>query len=348
LGITEGSAGRCSDSLSWLNKALAIAEQYNDQQGIAIISLNMGDTYMKTANYAQAQSSLRRARSLAELVGGNPIISLVLGNMGVLDIRTGNLAEAIDELKQAIILAEKHKELSSVSVCNAYLALALLEKGDIPEAKKALSKALMLSKSLNIYPFIGVSLVTIGYLRYIQSKYTLCGANKDRALLNRALNTLERAIKINGIEEEARTEGKILLSQIYMMQSNITASQEYLEQAIETAKKFELNWLVARAYHVKGNIFSAKKDYVNAKQFYMQSLQMARASDMRLEMARIYQDFGTFLLQEEASTLPERRDAHEYLKEAFQIFKDCGAALDMQLSHEEYEEQESFVNNKTS
>ena len=104
LGITEGSIGRCSEALSYLNKALSIAEQYNDQQGIAIISLNMGDLYAKTANYAQAHVSLRRARSLAELIKGRPVASFVLINMGILDIRTGNLVEALDELKEFKLL----------------------------------------------------------------------------------------------------------------------------------------------------------------------------------------------------------------------------------------------------
>ena len=94
LSTMEVALGHFGETLLCLNKALAIAEQNNSLREMAIISCNMGDLYLRMADYSQAQAALRRSRNLAQLIGDKPIEAVTLCNMGVIDIRTGNVMEA--------------------------------------------------------------------------------------------------------------------------------------------------------------------------------------------------------------------------------------------------------------
>ncbi|BCL77871.1 tetratricopeptide repeat protein [Ktedonobacteria bacterium brp13] len=330
LGTTESSSGRCSDALSLLNKALAISEQYNCQREIALICTNMGDLYLRSANYSQAQSCLRRAKNIAEFVGDKPLVSVVLGNMGVLDIRTGNLKEALNVIDEAILVAESTKDQASASVCRSYLGLAMTEFGDIKLAEKTLYQALTICRRMRISPYIGLTLVHIGYLRLMQSLNERNDYNRKKSLVLRAHHTLVRAIGIEGIEEETRVEGRLILAQVLMQQNEYDEAYTQTMRALEEATRFELAALVARAYHLLGAYYVQQKQYDEAKSNYERGLSLARKYDMRLELARELKHFGEFLLQSKIIQLANSTDAQVYLDEARQLFEECGAKLDLQ------------------
>ena len=218
--------------------------------------------------------------------------------------------------------------------------------GNIVEAKVALTKALKMSKYSQIHASVGLSLVMVGYLRIIQSKdgHNVNNVANRTRFLKRALRTLKNAISIEGIEEEMRAEGKILIGQIFLLLGNYEEAQQQLKLVIDDVKQLKLVPLAVRARHLLSNVYWAQGDFVEAKRNYEQSLQEAKCCEMRLEMARILQHFGAFLLCNDEEILM----AQTYLKEAQQIFEDCGAEFDMRLAKEEHEIQNMFVNNKTS
>jgi tetratricopeptide (TPR) repeat protein len=326
LGNTEAASGRCSDALVLMNKALAIAEQYNSQREIALICTNMGDLYLRTANYSQSQVYLRRAKSIAELIEDKAVYSIVMCNMGILDLRSGNLKEALDELKEAIVIAESNKDYASVSVCRSYLAVALLESTDLNAAKEALYLALNISRKLSLFPYIGLSLIYIGYLRLKQSMNEKKDLNMRSKSLLRAQKALSHAISIDGIEEETRIEGRLILAQVLLCRHELDEALDQTIQALQQATQLELAWLVARAYHVLGNIFVVKQDYVNARSNYERALQITKKGEIKLEMARILQNLGDLLVKNFSTNFEDQHIAQSYLKEAEAIFMECNIA----------------------
>jgi tetratricopeptide (TPR) repeat protein len=326
LGNTEAASGRCSDALVLMNKALAIAEQYNSQREIALICTNMGDLYLRTANYSQSQVYLRRAKSIAELIEDKAVYSIVMCNMGILDLRSGNLKEALDELKEAIVIAESNKDYASVSVCRSYLAVALLESTDLNAAKEALYLALNISRKLSLFPYIGLSLIYIGYLRLKQSMNEKKDLNMRSKSLLRAQKALSHAISIDGIEEETRIEGRLILAQVLLCRHELDEALDQTIQALQQATQLELAWLVARAYHVLGNIFVVKQDYDNARSNYERALQITKKGEIKLEMARILQNLGDLLVKNFSTNFEDQHIAQSYLKEAEAIFMECNIA----------------------
>ena len=170
LSNVEVALGHCDEALLYLNKALTIAEQNNSLREMAIISCNMGDLYLRTADYSQAQAALRRSRSLTQIVDDKPVEAITLCNMGIVNIRTGNVMDASNELREAINIFEKSKDLAVNCLFYTNLAFSLLEQGKIVEAKKALFSALINGRSTNALPYLSFSLVIMGYLRLLQHK----------------------------------------------------------------------------------------------------------------------------------------------------------------------------------
>ncbi|GCE09042.1 DUF6788 family protein [Dictyobacter aurantiacus] len=327
LSNVEAASGKCDEALPHLKKALAIAEQYNFQREIAIIGCNMGDLYLRTAEYPLAQAALRRSRNLAKFMGDRPLEAMSLCNMGIGDVRTGNLIEATSEFREALDLIEITKTQALACLFYTNYSLALLEQGKVSEARLNLFQAFINGRKTQALPYLGYALVVIGYLRLLQS---LKSKNEAKTLLNKAKNTLFHALSINAIEAESRIEARLVLSQVMFQMNELKSAYEQSEIALNDAQKLKLNWLVARAHHMIGRILIEQHDFDEGVIYYEKALNVFQKCDMRLEYARILLHYGNALLNKEAPSVEEITRGNMYIQESYQIFKRCNAWVNLQ------------------
>ena len=331
------SDGQGSDGLQDLNKALAIFEQYDCTREIAIVSCNLGDRYLRIADYTQAQAALRRSFSVAERMGDVPLLSFVVTNLGLLDLRLGNLNDAEAEFHKAIKYAENVNDPIFISWWYSYLATTLQEQGKLSEARVALHNALSIGHRSHVALCIGLALVVLGQLRLAQAKNmkisipnTVEASRSREHILKRAKKTLQHALTFNGLEADARIEGRLALAQTYLLLNEATFAYEQAEQALEEAQQSELNWLVVHAQRILGSIFATLGNFEYADQHFEQALRTLRRSNMRLEYARTLRDYGIILLQRNVMREKEYERGLSYLLEAVQMFEQCKAELDLQ------------------
>ena len=100
LAAIAATVGQSTIALDHLNTALAIFEQYDRQQEIALICGDMGDVYLRKGEHILAQATLRRSLSIAERIGDASIMSVAFANLGILAARFGDLSEAEACFKQ--------------------------------------------------------------------------------------------------------------------------------------------------------------------------------------------------------------------------------------------------------
>ncbi|GCF06911.1 DUF6788 family protein [Dictyobacter arantiisoli] len=326
LSNVEAASGRCEEALPYLNKALAIAEQHSSKKEIAIINCNIGDIYIRTAEYSRAQAALRRSYSLAESINDKLVEVINLFNMGLIYIRTGNLKEAVDEVTKAITISEIIKDKSSISLFYAYLAYALLEQGQDSDAKTALYNSLNIGRKTHVSIYIGNALVTLGYMRFIQCKQMILTGSKELSLklLKKAKTTLMHAIAFKGIEAETRIEGKVILAEVLIQLGDIEGAYNYSMQALEEAERLNLEWLITRSHHALGNVAVAQGLYDQSVIHYKLAEKLAQRKGMRLEYGRILHHYGLSLLN-----LEKYEEGVLDLKEANKIFEDCSAMVDL-------------------
>ncbi len=330
--------GQSTDTLNYYNTALALYEQYDSLREIAIVCCDLGDVYLKRAEYSQAQAVLRRSLGIAERIGDIPVMSYVFGNMGILDVRTGNLIEAEAEFRSSITLAERIDDPTSVSLWYTYLSYALREMGKLAEAKDTLHKALRIARSMRLTPYISLALVAIGNVHIAQAMSTCIdeGINvnqhkEGKRLLKRAQKSLKHALTLEGMEAEARNEGQLELAQVFLLLGDLEEAQVQVKQALEEARNSELMWLVARALQLSGCIESAQNRPDLASQYFEQALRIFRKSDMRLEQARTLRLYGMMLIEQDNTGGRGYQRGLSYLQDALKVFIECKAELDREM-----------------
>jgi tetratricopeptide (TPR) repeat protein len=251
LAAILATTGQSTTAARHLAAALAIFEQYDQEREIAIVSGNLGDLYLRTADYEQARAHFRRSLRIAERMGDVPIQSVGLGNLGVLAAREGNLLEAERLLRRGLALAERIGDPVYQCLWLDYLALTLAERGAYSEASAHLVRALTLTRSMGIPPCTGFTLVTLGQLRLAQAKAEQ-ETQATRRLLRRARGALLRGLAYEGLEAETSTEGQLALAEVALLSGETTTAEQYARQALAEAHRNESVRQMTRAEGLLG------------------------------------------------------------------------------------------------
>lgn len=334
LGNIATVLGESSSALEYFNKALTIFEQHERQREIALVCGNMGDVHLRRAEYALAQSALRRSLGIAERIGDIPIMSIAYGNLGIVSTRLGELTEAEISFRKGIALAEQVNDPVYISLLESYLTPVLQDQDKLEEARSTLLHALKVSRISKFAPCIGCSLVALGQLRINQvieenQRNPKASQLPIHQQLWRTRNSLQRALSLEGLEAETRTEGQLALARATFMLGEIKIAQQQVEQVILEARRLEQTWLLACSLRLLGSILTAQKEHKAADTVFEEAIETLRRHGMRLEEARTLYASGDPLLQRQDAT--NRAKGLQRLQEARQVFEASHAALDLAL-----------------
>jgi predicted ATPase/DNA-binding SARP family transcriptional activator len=267
LAAIAATVGQSTVALDHLNTALAIFERYDRQQEIALICGNIGDVYLRIGEHNLAQAALRRSLSIAERIGDTSIMSVAFANLGILSTRFGDLPEAEACYKQALVLAEQVNDPVYVSLWQSSQAPILQDQGKINEAKVSLRRALAISRAMNFTPCIGIALVVLAQLRVAQAVVVQENGSTEKVkrptnssythMLRKARVSLHRALSLEGLEAETRTEGHLALAKVALLLGEIDEAWQQALQVMDDAQRYEQKWLLACTRRLMGTILAA-------------------------------------------------------------------------------------------
>jgi tetratricopeptide (TPR) repeat protein len=334
LGLIANGAGRSNDALTHFTEALTIFEQHDYQREIAILCCNLGDLYLRKAEYPQAQAVLRRSLSIAERIGDIPVMSFAIGNLGIANLRIGNLVDAERELRRGILFSERVNDPLSVSMQYSYLGAVLQEQGKLFDAQTLLSRALIIGRVMHVTPYIGLTLVAVGNLRVSQVladdfNENSVGPKEKSHFVSRAKKTLQHALSYEGIEAETRIEGELAQSQVLLLNKELDEAYQAVLQTLQEAQQSGLTWLVGRIQCLLACILVAKEEWEQAIHHFEQALRIFRKHDMRLEHGRTLEQYGLLLLRQGSGNDKSYQRGLNFLQEARQLFTKCHAQLDL-------------------
>jgi predicted ATPase/DNA-binding SARP family transcriptional activator len=241
LGNIAMGAGKRGEALSYLKRALAIYEQYDQKRGIAHVSCNLGYIHLKKGEFELALSFLHRSLDLAGRLGDAPLSSVVFSNLGELSALSGNLPQAEQWYKKALTLTEGFNDREYMSRWNACLASVLQAQGRLDEAATCAVRALHIGRAMHNAPCIGLALLTLANLRIAQARLCSNKQAKRRAkLLAHAQRHIQRALNLAGLEAETRTRALLALAETYQLLARARKAQTLLTQVMEEACRYEL------------------------------------------------------------------------------------------------------------
>ncbi|HLZ59002.1 MAG TPA: AAA family ATPase, partial [Ktedonosporobacter sp.] len=93
LALCECACGEDRKAQLHLEKALSLFEQSHDERQASMAYCNLGDLFMRQADYTQAQMLTHRALSIAERMGETPFVAFLHGNLAQIQGRYGHLRE---------------------------------------------------------------------------------------------------------------------------------------------------------------------------------------------------------------------------------------------------------------
>ncbi len=335
LGIIAGTTGQISESLTYLNTALAIFEQQNNIRSMANVCNNIGTAFMLKTAHVSANSYYQRSLSLAERVGDFPLISTVYINLGDLATLVGDLVEAESWYRRSLKLAEKVD--LSLDMCFVYCALTtnLQEQGKLSKSIEAVRHALALGRKSNSSPMIGMALITLASLRIIlvEEEQAARGVDgEDHSIhrrLQRNLRTIQHALMLTGLRAEDMAKARLAQAYVYLQLGDGETAEEIAKELMSTVEQQQHFQLLAQAQRLLGLILSAARRYVRAEEYFQLSLQTSREYGMSLEYARTQTGLGALLLQS-CPVEPRYQQGLRYLEEAIATFADRQATLDLE------------------
>ena len=331
-GITT-SSGQYGEALVYLNKALKIYEQQNQKRYVAIACNDIGDIYLRLADFSQAQAFFERGLQDARYVGDLRLLAYIEGNSGILAVRCGQLARAEAHFKQTIMLLEQCSELVGKVLFSPHLSLLLSEQGKISEAQHILYSALTIARRLQLVPYIGYVLITVGSMRFVQAMTEhndeQRGVFDDASthLLKRARRTLEHAMTFEGIDAEMHLEGCLTLLEVSWLLDRNEIMYEQVALLRAKSEQRGLTWLLPRIERLLGTILAANNSQEQAVLHFEQSLHYARRYDLRREYGRTLYSYGGGLLKHPTDESYAR--GIQYLQEAHHVFANCQATRDL-------------------
>lgn len=329
LGLIANSRGLPDEAVEYWTSALPVFEQYECVREIANVSCDLADIYLKEAKYPDAQTVLTRALALAERVNDVPLLSVVYGNLGNLAARTGNLLKAEDCLRRAVTLAEQAHEPLYESIVSAYLATVLRDQGAIAEARTSVARALRRSRMLGNLPCQAHVLVTLaGLYLSLATASSDTSSQRTHSHLRRVGQLVALASQLEGVEEETKAEGLLLLAEV-MIERDTKSAWLHAHASLDIVQASSLHWLLPRIYTLLARILVAQGQQAQGDSYFRQALDLFHTYPCFVDHVRALYQYGNILLQQCKETDQEYERGVTYLHEAAHLCRQSEAIWDL-------------------
>ncbi len=331
LGLIGNSQGRPQEAVEQWNAALAIFEHFACIREIAHVCCDLGDLYLKEAKYTAAHAVLTRARDLAERTNDLSLLSVIYGNLGNAAVRSGNILDAEEYLQRATLFAEQAHEPLYESILASYHTRILLAQGTIVEARMRITHAVRLSRRLNNLPCLALALVTLAGLHVSLATTSSESSTQPQHVysrLRRVQELVTRAVQLEGIEEETKVEGLLLLAEA-LVEINTENALDAVQKSLDILQAASLHWLLPRAYALLAQISVAQGQQIQGDAYFQQALDLFHIYPSFLDQVRALSQYGTTLMQRHKEQDHIYQRGVIYLQEAAHLCQQAEAIWDL-------------------
>ncbi|MFK7907952.1 MAG: tetratricopeptide repeat protein [Chitinophagales bacterium] len=263
-------------SLTLAQKACAIYTEFYTENHLTVSETQtlIGSCYMQKGNYDKAiaffQKSLTYFQNNEDV--SDEIKGTTYNEIGYIYRLKGDYEQAILYLKKGeeLLLKSLGKEHSTVAIIFTNIALTYLDKGDIAKARTYIHQSMDIRRKI-----FGEHHHSVGNMYHVLAR--LAGEDKD--YFNQRI-FYEKSLRINsqvfGSESMAVVYNYRNLGVAHMNLKEYDKALEYLQQALKQHEKLASynhpDTANIRSYI--GDVYTRKRDYLHAVQYYHTSLQI--------------------------------------------------------------------------
>lgn len=261
IGHTLRRLGNYTESLSYLQRSLALALEINDQELVGMAHVNTGILYFLWGNYAEALFSFNRGMQIGETLSNKVIVANSLNNIANIYTVQGNYELALEYLKKSLPLKQELNDKIGLARALNNIGEIHARQGDFVQALEYFKRSLALKEEAKDKADAAPTYNNIGMLRQEQGDYA-------EALVNfsRALNISEAAGDKNAMVDSLYAIALVEKLQGKYQQSLLTAERARLiaRSLNEPESLWELSTIMGEAYRALNQTEKARAEFEEA------------------------------------------------------------------------------------
>ncbi|MBL8148583.1 MAG: tetratricopeptide repeat protein, partial [Blastocatellia bacterium] len=336
---------------SYLLKALENLRFSSDGKLIARIYINLGLVSYVEGDFEGAKVSYLKGQEYTKGLNDPVLHGLISMNLGSVYVNYGKQTEASEYFELAVKEFTRSGQKKYLTLAYNNLGNNLMQCGRWSEATLSLNNALSLARELEDKRNAGLTLVTLGELRFQQGDYerseeALLSAieilqdndkwaevdaqrvlgrlyfvtNRPEKSLRTLREALQLATRIGNLYEVCLCH--LALAEYHFFQEEYKQAEVYLELAKENLKGKHDPDLSANgwAQRLAGKLAMAKQTFEEAKQYISASINIFASINDKYQLASSRLEMGLLCMQ-----IGDFIASREHLTEAQQIFIELGA-----------------------
>ncbi|TAH18785.1 MAG: tetratricopeptide repeat protein [Cytophagales bacterium] len=220
--------------------------------------LNLGNIYMKQANYPEAIEAYQKALKIGESIGNKQAISICLNNIGNIYEAQKDDDLALKYYEQSLKIKQEQQDKKGISATLNNIGNIYKNKKKYPSSLEYYKSALKIQEELNDTKGIAMTLNNIGAIANMQKKYDI-GLEKYKqglTLKEKVGDKLGMIYSLNGIAE------------IYQNRKEYDESIKYAQKALFIAKEIKALREIGIVYQTFYKTYRDKNDYSQALNYY--------------------------------------------------------------------------------
>ncbi|MBN2522273.1 MAG: tetratricopeptide repeat protein [Bacteroidales bacterium] len=266
-------------SLLLYNKALKLAEKFNDEEEIALALRDIGQFYIVTGSFDIAIDTLKKAWEIAGKKNLTKLIGEIKSNIGVAYDYKGKYEIAIDYYSKAIddFLIVR----DTISLATVYLNIGIVyeEMSKADEAIEYYNIALEFSRNADDKTYTPVILNNIGVV-YMDLKEDY----------SKAQNYFEQALAIFSELQEKRGISNIYnnIGEIHESKTNFDMAIESYEKALAINEENDEKQGIANSLRNLGNVYGKIHDYNKALSYLLRGVEISKNIGFNKNLLEVY------------------------------------------------------------
>jgi len=279
VGVVDLKTGNAQSALDYLNRALSLAVELNNQQGKANVLQNIGDAYKMLNKPQDALQNDQQSFEIKRQLGDKQGMGASLDAMAQIYQDIGKPKDAENSYRQALKLQTEIGDQTDLGITTMNLGQLLQNEGRYDEALKLTKQSLQIEMQVGDENIQSICLNNIGNIYFAQGQYdeSLTYFQQSLTLAQKLKVASNLAMTLNNVGEAYRK-----LGQYDQAMSNYLKALEIARQDGEKLTVAAISDSMASLFEVQGR-YGAALDSERDAEKNIQELQTQDANNADVE-----------------------------------------------------------------
>jgi tetratricopeptide (TPR) repeat protein len=281
LGDIVKNRERLDDAEQWHRKALTIAEDLADRDGMAWTFRDLGRMAQRRRRWGEAEQWYRRSLAITEELGHKQGMALALIDLGDLAQEQGQLDDVERWHRKALTITEDHNlELMANSLFS--LGSVAERRGQLDVAEQLYHQCLTVAERQSDQPARQAAYFQLGRLA------------RARGQLDDAQRWYHQSLAIAEDRDDqlAISRSYLHLGDLAHIRRQLDDAQRWYHQSLAIAEDLGDQFQMVQAYHLLGQVAQELGRWDEAEQWYRKCLTIEEELGFQLAMAFSYGQLG--------------------------------------------------------